>query len=94
MRIKQILCYIIALFDYVKYGVFIPHTYQEIKSENQDIFVSDDGFRVVHGSYEHLPGECLVRGVTVNTSTCVCCGKTMQTWQYDDVDVITEEWWS
>ena len=90
----SLLCYLIAFIDFLRYGIFIPHVYEESERlVNCDVFVSEHGFRVVKDNYEHIRGERLIRGVTVTKCRCKICGKENVTWEYDDVPEITDDWW-
>ena len=88
---RFIYCYLKAMVEFIKYQVFIPHTFVEVSEEKHDIFVSDNSFRIATGSYEHLNGERLIRNAIVTTSKCKCCGKEFSVWSDGEVPVITKE---
>lgn len=85
-----IFCYLKASIDYFRYGVFIPHTYEEVSRETHIVIAGQNSFRVSN-DFRHLPGECVHRNATVITSACKYCGKLEYSWfdgDEEDIPVI------
>lgn len=79
MNTKIIKCHFKALIEFVKHGVFVPHTFRDVECKEAIIIATDTSFRV-SDNFQHKPNETVYSGALLVTSKCACCGKEMQSW--------------
>ena len=90
-KLKVLKCYVKALIEFCKYGVFVPHVYKDSSAERATIISTDTGFRVAK-DWIHEPNEAVHHNALLVTSKCVCCGKEVQSWYRNSCDYGKEGW--
>lgn len=71
-------CFIIAIIDYIKYGVYVPHLYTQ-SEEPVIIIATDTSFRV-SDNYQHTPEETVYPNATLLRCKCKYCGHETLSW--------------
>ena len=89
MRIIK--CYIKALIEFFKHGVFAPHVFRDIECKKTIIIATCDSFRA-SDNYRHEPNENVYPEALLVTSRCKYCGKETNRWykypwQYNKEDL-------
>lgn len=92
MVLKIFKCYLKALIEFFKHGVFVPHIFRDIKCEEAIIIATDNSFRVSK-NYIHEPNETVYPRALLVTSKCMCCGKEIQTWYREPWKYNKEDLW-
>lgn len=87
MNIKVVKCYIKACLDFFKYGVFVPHLYEEVDKKPAIIIATDNSFRVSKG-YEHEPNETVYPNALLVRYKCIRCGKETYAWYRNQDDYV------
>lgn len=77
-RIRCIGCYLIAIWEWLRSGVWEVHVWNEFIS-HKDIYISPVGFRIADTN-RHLPDETLVVNAKIRTRICARCGKVVRVW--------------
>lgn len=77
-RIRCIGCYLRAVWEWLKSGVWEVHIWNEFIS-HRDIYSSPKGFRYADTS-GYLPDETLVINAKIKTKVCIHCGKVEKYW--------------
>lgn len=92
MTIKELICYLKAIPLWCRSREWAPHTWIEKETyPRQQIWVSENGFRVKDESLNHYPGERLVQNVTLHGHVCKYCGKKMMDWDRGYVVTLPKE---
>ena len=75
----MIKCYITALADLIRYGVWAPHLYEEVRKYKAVVIATDKSFRTAE-SYEHAEGEKVYPNAEVIELRCIYCGRKYRMW--------------
>ena len=76
---KRILCYLKAIPQLVRSGIWCPHTYKEIEKHPSIIITTKNGFRVAK-NYMHRENETVYPNATLVKSKCKYCGAIELSW--------------
>lgn len=92
MGLKVIICYIKALKEFFRHGIFVPHVYRDISAKRTIIISTDTGFRVSR-DWGHEPRETVHPNAILVTSKCTCCGKESHRWYRESWRYNKEDLW-
>lgn len=76
---RRLICYMIFVFDWIRYGISVRHLYTEVSREPAIIIATDAGFRVSN-NYEHSAEETVWPLACLIKSRCIRCGHEDLSW--------------
>ena len=79
--LKRCICFIKAVRDLLKHGIWIPHVYKDTY-EKAIIIATDHSFRVAQ-DYQHVRGELVYKDAYLIRSRYIYCGKEDLSWAAD-----------
>lgn len=80
-KMKSIICNLKAIPLWIKYGVWVPHLYEEVEETRGIVISTKDSFRI-SDNYVHDPDETVHMDATITKLRCCDCGKEIIIW-YD-----------
>lgn len=80
--LMRTICYIRAIKDLIRYGIWILHCYETIE-EPAIIVATESSFRV-SDNLIHTPNEIVYPNAELITGRCIYCGKKELSWRNRD----------
>ena len=79
--LKRGICYLKAVRDFLKHGVWVPHVFG-YTCEKTIIIATEHSFRVAR-SFEHTSEETVYKDAYLIRNRCIHCGKEELSWARD-----------